>query len=100
MTQQTGNLPCAPVASAYRPAQRGSRSLASRGKKATDVVGKVGRVTGTVAPGQVGEVVLTTDRGSDAFHAYASVPDLTIPVGSRVVVLEHYPPRTVVVEPL
>lgn len=64
------------------------------------MVGKVGRVTGTVAPGQVGEVVLTTDRGSDAFHAYASTPDVTIPVGSRVIVLEHYPPRTIVVEPL
>ncbi len=64
------------------------------------MVGKTGRVTGTVAPGQVGEVVLTTDRGSDAFHAYASKNDMTIPVGTRVLVLEHYPPRSVVVEPL
>lgn len=64
------------------------------------MVGKTGRVTGTVAPGQVGEVILTTDRGSDAFHAYASTPDMTIPVGTKVVVLEHLPPRSVVVEPL
>ena len=64
------------------------------------MVGKVGRVTGTVAPGHVGEVVLTTDRGSDAFHAYASQSDATLPVGTRVLVLEHFPPRTVVVEPV
>lgn len=64
------------------------------------MVGKVGRVTGTVAPGHVGEVILTTDRGTDAFHAYGTTPDLTIAVGTRVVVVEHYPPRTVVVEAL
>ena len=64
------------------------------------MVGKVGRVTGTVAPGQVGEVMLSTDRGSEAFHAYASRTDDTLPVGSRVLVLEYFPPRTVVVEPV
>lgn len=62
------------------------------------VVGSVGRVTGTVAPGQVGEVVLATDRGSDAFHAYAD--GLTLVVGTRVIVVEHYPPRSVVVVPV
>lgn len=64
------------------------------------VTGKVGRVTGTVAPGQVGEVVLTTDRGSDAFHAYAGETGATLAVGTRVIVVEHYPPRTVVVAPV
>ncbi len=55
-------------------------------------------MTGTVAPGQVGEVVVATDRGSDAFHAWASTPDATYPVGTRVLVLEYHPPRGVVVE--
>lgn len=64
------------------------------------MVGKVGRVTGTVAPGQVGEVMLSTDRGSEAFHAYAGSRSDTIEVGSRVLVLEYFPPRTVVVEPV
>jgi hypothetical protein len=64
------------------------------------VVGKVGRVTGKVAPGEVGEVMLSTDRGSEAFHAYAGRRDDTLVVGTRVLVLECYPPRTVVVEPV
>jgi hypothetical protein len=64
------------------------------------VVGKIGLVTGTVAPGQVGEVRLATDRGSEAFHAYASRADETLPVGTRVLVLEYFPPRSLVVEPV
>ena len=64
------------------------------------MVGKIGLVTGTVARGQVGEVVLTTTGGSEAFHAYASDRDEVIPVGARVLVVEHFPPRTVVVEPV
>jgi hypothetical protein len=35
--------------------------------------------------------------GSEAFHAYASDPKQTVGVGTRVVVLEYFPPRTVVV---
>ncbi len=64
------------------------------------MVGKVGRVTGTVAPGQVGEVMLPTSGGSDTFHAYAGDRAQTLPVGTRVLVLEYFPPRTVVVEPV
>jgi hypothetical protein len=64
------------------------------------VVGKVGRVTGKVAPGQVGEVMLTTSGGSEAFHAYASNRDEVVPVGTRVLVIEYFPPRTVVVQPM
>ena len=64
------------------------------------MVGKVGLVTGTVAQGQVGEVILTTSGGSEAFHAYAAKRDEVIPVGTRVLVIEHFPPRTVVVEPM
>jgi hypothetical protein len=64
------------------------------------LVGTVGLVTGTLASGQVGEVMLRTPGGSEAFHAYASNRDAVVPVGTRVLVLEHFPPRTVVVEPM
>ena len=46
----------------------------------------------------VGEVMLATDRGSEAFLAYAGDATATLRVGSRVLVLEYFPPRTVVVE--
>ncbi len=61
------------------------------------VIGKVGRVTGTVAPGKLGEVMISIRGGSEAFHAYAEDPKDTIGVGTRVVVVEYFPPRTVVV---
>ena len=61
------------------------------------MVGKVGRVTGTIGPGQVGEVMVPVRGGSEAFHAYASDADETMATGSRIVVVEYYPPRTVVV---
>ncbi|MBC5811506.1 MAG: hypothetical protein GIW95_11745 [Candidatus Eremiobacteraeota bacterium] len=63
------------------------------------VVGKICRVTGTIAPGRVGEVMIAVRGGSEAYHAYAQESDETIALGSRVVVVEHYPPRTVVVSP-
>ena len=61
------------------------------------MVGKVGRVTGTIGPGQIGEVMVPIRGGSEAFHAYASDSDETMTTGSRIVVVEYYPPRTVVV---
>jgi hypothetical protein len=61
------------------------------------MIGKMGRVTGTIAPGRLGEVMVQARGGSEAFHAYAADSDETIPVGSRIVVVEYYPPRTVVV---
>ena len=61
------------------------------------MIGKMGRVTGTIAPGRLGEVMVQVRGGSEAFHAYAADGDETIPVGSRIVVVEYYPPRTVVV---
>ena len=54
-------------------------------------------MTGTIAPGRLGEVMVQVRGGSEAFHAYAADNDETIPVGSRIVVVEYYPPRTVVV---
>ena len=64
------------------------------------MIGKVGRVTGTISSGRLGEVMVPVRGGSEAFNAYASDPDDLIRVGSRVVVIEYYPPRTVVVDPI
>ncbi len=64
-----------------------------------DMIGRIGRVTGTVAPGRLGEVMIAVRGGSEAFNAYASAPDETIGKGTRVVVVEYFPPRTVVVSP-
>jgi hypothetical protein len=61
------------------------------------MIGKMGRVTGTIAPGRLGEVMVQVRGGSEAFHAYAADNDETIQVGSRIVVVEYFPPRTVVV---
>ena len=64
------------------------------------MIGKMGRVTGTIAPGKLGEVMIAVRGGSEAFHAYAAEGDDTIKTGSRVVVVEYFPPRTVVVTPM
>ncbi|HEX6350278.1 MAG TPA: hypothetical protein VF160_12910 [Candidatus Dormibacteraeota bacterium] len=63
------------------------------------MVGKVARVTGSIAPGRVGEVMIAVRGGSEAFHAYAAEPATTIARGTRVLVVEYFPPRTVVVSP-
>jgi membrane protein implicated in regulation of membrane protease activity len=65
-----------------------------------EMLGKVGRVTGTIGPGHLGEVMIAVRGGSEAFHAYSSEPDDTIGRGTRVVVVEYFPPRTVVVSPV
>ena len=59
-----------------------------------------GRVTGTISQGKLGEVMIAIRGGSEAFHAYAVDGDDEIPRGSRIVVVEYYPPRTVVVSRL
>jgi membrane protein implicated in regulation of membrane protease activity len=61
------------------------------------MIGKMGRVTGTVAPGRLGEVMVQVRGGSEAFHAYAADGDDVLAPGTRVVIVEYYPPRTVVV---
>lgn len=60
------------------------------------VIGKIGRVTGTIEPGRLGEVMVAIRGGSEAFNAYGP-PDEHIGTGERVVVVEYLPPRTVVV---
>jgi hypothetical protein len=62
--------------------------------------GKIGRVTGRIGPGTLGEVMVPIRGGTEAFHAYASDGDESIAVGARVVVVEYLPPRTVVVTPM
>ena len=64
------------------------------------MIGKMGRVTGTIGPGRLGEVMVPVRGGSEAFHAYAADTEDTIKPGSRVVVVDYYPPRTVVVTPM
>ena len=64
------------------------------------VIGKIGRVTGTVSPSRIGEVMVEVRGGCEAYHAYADDDLATIARGVRVVVVEHFPPRTVVVTPI
>ena len=61
------------------------------------VVGKIGRVTGRIEPGAIGEVMIPVRGGTEAFHAYAADADEVITTGTRIVVVELLPPRTVVV---
>ena len=64
------------------------------------MVGKVGRVTGAIGPGRLGEVMVSVRGGSEAFHASAADEGTTIAKGTRIVVIEYFPPRTVVVTPM
>jgi hypothetical protein len=64
------------------------------------MIGKAGRVTGTIAPDRVGEVMVPVRGGTEHFHAYAADGDDTISRGTRVVVVEYLPPRSVIVTPL
>ena len=62
------------------------------------MIGRQGRVTGRIAPGLVGEVMVEVRGGSEAFHAYAMTPGQEIAKGALVVVVEYQAPRTVYVE--
>lgn len=61
------------------------------------MVGKMGRVSGRIGPKALGEVMVPVRGGTEHFHAYAADPDDEIEKGSRVVVVEYHPPRTVIV---
>lgn len=63
------------------------------------LVGKTGRVTGRVGPGRIGEVMVPVRGGTEAYHAY-SADDEEIAPGTRVLVIDTLPPRTVVVTPV
>jgi hypothetical protein len=64
------------------------------------LVGKVGRLVGAIAPGEMGEVMLPVRGGSESYYCFSSDPAESIAEGERVVVLEHEPPRTVIVSRL
>ena len=85
------------------PAQHGRAQLGMSSSSVDSddhaVVGKIGRVTGTVAPGRTGEVTISVRGGTEAFLAYAAEDGQTIPEHARVVVVEYHAPRTVYVTP-
>ena len=61
------------------------------------MIGKYGRVTATIPAGgeSKGEIMVN----GEAYFALSSDPDSEVPKGTRVVVVEYEPPRTVVVTP-
>ncbi|HEY9367178.1 hypothetical protein [Streptomyces sp.] len=61
------------------------------------MVGMLGRVTGTVGPGLVGEVIVRIRGGAEHFLAYPASGKERIEPGTVVTVMEHLPPRTVYV---
>ena len=61
------------------------------------VVGKIGRVTASIGAKSPGEVMISIRGGSEAFHAYSDDPAITIETGTRIVIVEYHPPRTVIV---
>jgi hypothetical protein len=65
-----------------------------------ELIGKVGRVTGTIEPGKLGEVMIAIRGGSESYYAYAADQEERIESGTRVVVLEHEAARTVIVSTL
>ncbi|MGY5034613.1 hypothetical protein ACWC9U_27935 [Streptomyces sp. 900116325] len=63
----------------------------------SSMVGLLGRVTGTVGPGLVGEVIVRIRGGAEHFLAYPSSPSDRLETGTVVTVIEYLPPRTVYV---
>ncbi|MEV7660469.1 hypothetical protein [Paenarthrobacter sp. NPDC089316] len=64
------------------------------------LTGKIGRVTGTIAPGTIGEVMLPFHGGTSAFFAHPFDKTSTFPVGEKVLVIYYEPPQTVFVDEL
>lgn len=61
------------------------------------MVGLMGRVSGTVGPGLVGEVIVRVRGGAEHFLAYAATRTDRFERGTVVMVVEYLPPRTVYV---
>ena len=64
------------------------------------LTGKIGRVTGRIAPGTIGEVMLPYHGGTSAFHAHPFDGDSEFLVGEKVLVIYYDPPQTVYVDEL
>ncbi|MEU2286228.1 hypothetical protein ABZ614_30585 [Streptomyces sp. NPDC013178] len=61
------------------------------------MVGLMGRVTGTVGPGLVGEVIVRVRGGAEHFLAHPANGTGRIAPGTVVMIVEYLPPRTVYV---
>lgn len=61
------------------------------------MVGLMGRVTGTVGPGLVGEVIVRVRGGAEHFLAHPANGTGRITPGTVVMVVEYLAPRTVYV---
>lgn len=64
------------------------------------LTGKIGRVTGEIGPGTLGEVMLEVRGGTAAYLARPYDGATTYRVGVRVLVMYLEPPQTVFVEEL
>ncbi|WP_346960697.1 hypothetical protein [uncultured Arthrobacter sp.] len=64
------------------------------------LTGRIGRVTGRVAPGTIGEVMLPFRGGISAFHAHPFDKESVFAVGDEVLVIYYDPPQTVYVDEL
>ncbi|MFQ4147469.1 hypothetical protein AAGW05_02045 [Arthrobacter sp. LAPM80] len=64
------------------------------------LTGKIGRVSGAIGPGTLGEVMIEIRGGTSAYHARPYDGSSTFPVGERVLVMYLQPPQTVYVEAL
>ncbi len=64
-----------------------------------DVVGKLARVTATITPGHLGEVLIEVRQGTERFLACAADKDTTIPKHTQVLVVGSLGGRTVEVSP-
>jgi hypothetical protein len=62
------------------------------------MVGLMGRVTGAIGPGLVGEVIVRVRGGAEHFLAYPASGTDRIERGTVVMVVEYLPPRTVYVQ--
>ena len=62
-----------------------------------DLVGRSGIVTTSIPAAGLGQVKVAVDGGTSTYHAYSANRGVPIPAGTRVTVVEHFPPRTLVV---
>ena len=62
-----------------------------------DMIGKIGRVTGRIGPGETGEVMIAVRGGTSAFHAHPADGVTTFPIGDKVLVVDFRSPQTVFV---
>jgi hypothetical protein len=62
------------------------------------MIGSRGRVTGTIGPGLIGEVLLSVRGGTEAFYSYPANAEDGFESGTQILVVDFEAPRTVYVE--